>query len=506
MILQNRSIETIRIMKRLIELFAGLVTVIACLVFSLLHPINCDVAWGLTMSEKLLDGQRLYIDILETNPPMTIWLHMPAVALSRATGLSADSLQILLTFLFLVTCLGLSRRILAKARLGRLAFAFTLSGAVALTLPWLATISEREHWALAALTPIIAIQIVHCTRRNTSLRLRMIAGGLAGLAVAIKPVFALCVVAPALYTAWRSGSVRDLLRREYWITAGVSLAYLGFVYWGYATYRSNLLPSLLDTYFRVRAPLLALASPDILLSLSAAAALVVARGKRIFGSPVEMITLLAGLGFLVAYVLQGKGFLNHAAPVCSLVLMAVLSSVLMKPSRIQTIRSLSLPNVARLASIFLVVGFLLLEFRGATSSTLYPSLAFVEPIRRLSPKPRILAISGDLSVGHPLAREVHGEWASSTSSQWLAASAAVLEQRPSTAPAERARMQTWIWSDLDRLTRDIVINRPDVIVFDDSLFSEGALTRVAPTLAVALSAYERAGQNASLRLLILRRD
>ena len=67
-------------------------------------------------------------------------------------------------------------------------------------------------------------------------------------------------------------------------------------------------------------------------------------------------------------------------------------------------------------------------------------------------------------------------------------------------------MQTWIWSDLDRLTRDIVINRPDVIVFDDSLFSEGALTRVAPTLAVALSAYERAGQNASLRLLILRRD
>ena len=272
MILQNRSIENIRIMKRLIALFAGLVTVIACLVFSLLHPINCDVAWGLTMSEKLLDGQRLYIDILETNPPMTIWLHMPAVALSRATGLSADSLQILLTFLFLVTCLGLSRRILAKARLGRLAFAFTLSGAVALTLPWLATISEREHWALAALTPIIAIQIVHCTRRNTSLRLRMIAGGLAGLAVAIKPVFALCVVAPALYTAWRTRSIQGLFRKEYWIAAGVNLIYLGSVFWCYPTYRTQMLPGLLDTYFRVRVAFISLASPDLILSLLAIAA------------------------------------------------------------------------------------------------------------------------------------------------------------------------------------------------------------------------------------------
>ena len=506
MILQNRSIETIRIMKRLIELFAGLVTVIACLVFSLLHPINCDVAWGLTMSEKLLDGQRLYIDILETNPPMTIWLHMPAVALSRATGLSADSLQILLTFLFLVTCLGLSRRILAKARLGRLAFAFTLSGAVALTLPWLATISEREHWALAALTPIIAIQIVHCTRRNTSLRLRMIAGGLAGLAVAIKPVFALCVVAPALYTAWRTRSIQGLFRKEYWIAAGVNLIYLGSVFWCYPTYRTQMLPGLLDTYFRARAPLISLATPDLVLSLAAVGGLLVARRKRILGSPVEVITLLTGLGFLSAYVLQGKGFLNHATPICSLALMAVLLNARLKPSRIRMNRSLSAQNTATLASILLAAGVLLLELRAGTNPTLYPSLAFVEPIQRLSPQPRILSVSGDLSVGHPLAREVHGQWVGVNGHQWLAASAALIGQQPGIDAVTRARMQTWIRLDLDRLTRDVTVNRPDVIIFDDNLFSEGALSRAAPKLAAALSAYERAGQSGSLRLLILRRD
>ena len=31
--------------------------------------VNVDVAWLLTVGEKMLDGQRLYVDILETNPP-----------------------------------------------------------------------------------------------------------------------------------------------------------------------------------------------------------------------------------------------------------------------------------------------------------------------------------------------------------------------------------------------------------------------------------------------------
>ena len=492
--------------KRLVEISASLLTVSICLIFSLLRPINCDVAWGLTMSEKLLDGQRLYIDILETKPPMTVWLHIPAVALGRATGLSADSLQVMLTFLFLVGCLGMSWRVLAQARMGRLAAAFTLAGAVALTLPWLATVSEREHWALIALTPIMAIQISDCAHRDTSARLRVIAGVLAGLAVAIKPVFALCVLAPAIYAVWRTRSVQSLFRKEYWVAAGVSLGYLAVIYWGYPDYRTHMLPGLLDTYFRVRVPLISLASPDLILSLLAIAAFCAARGRRILGSPAEMILLLTGFGFLCAYVLQGKGFLNHAAPVCSLVLMAILLSGLLKPSRVLRIRSLSSRHAATLATIIMVAGVALLELRVATDRNLYPSMAFVEPIRQLSPTPRILAVSGDLKAGHPLAREVHGQWVGSTSSQWLAASAALLGQAPDASPATRTRMLQWIRSDLDRLTSDVVRNRPDVIIFDDSLFSEGALARLAPKLAHALSAYERAGQSGSLRLLILRRE
>jgi hypothetical protein len=35
-------------------------------------PFNVDVSWWLIVSERMLNGQRLYVDILETNPPMAL--------------------------------------------------------------------------------------------------------------------------------------------------------------------------------------------------------------------------------------------------------------------------------------------------------------------------------------------------------------------------------------------------------------------------------------------------
>jgi hypothetical protein len=47
---------------------------------------NTDVSWEITLSEKILDGQRLYIDLIELNPPASTFLYLPAVALARALG------------------------------------------------------------------------------------------------------------------------------------------------------------------------------------------------------------------------------------------------------------------------------------------------------------------------------------------------------------------------------------------------------------------------------------
>src|SRR5258707_1884651 len=51
---------------------------------------NTDVSWLLTVGERVLDDQRLYIDVVETNPPMAVLPYIPGIAIALALGLPAE--------------------------------------------------------------------------------------------------------------------------------------------------------------------------------------------------------------------------------------------------------------------------------------------------------------------------------------------------------------------------------------------------------------------------------
>ena len=51
---------------------------------------NTDVSWLLIAGERWLDGQRLYSEVLETNPPMAVLVYVPGILLARALGISAE--------------------------------------------------------------------------------------------------------------------------------------------------------------------------------------------------------------------------------------------------------------------------------------------------------------------------------------------------------------------------------------------------------------------------------
>ena len=53
---------------------------------------NTDVSWLLTLDEKWLDGARPYVDIVETNPPMSLYLYMPVALLGRWLGIAPERL------------------------------------------------------------------------------------------------------------------------------------------------------------------------------------------------------------------------------------------------------------------------------------------------------------------------------------------------------------------------------------------------------------------------------
>lgn len=58
-------------MPRWLPMIAIVVVAVALRKFLL---ANVDVSWFITIAEKWLDGQRLYVDIVDVNPPASMFL------------------------------------------------------------------------------------------------------------------------------------------------------------------------------------------------------------------------------------------------------------------------------------------------------------------------------------------------------------------------------------------------------------------------------------------------
>src|SRR5690242_13640162 len=59
------------------------------LVVTMRAPLKDDIAWLLHIAQDLLRGKQLYIDDIEINPPLVIWLLLVPAELGRLTGMSA---------------------------------------------------------------------------------------------------------------------------------------------------------------------------------------------------------------------------------------------------------------------------------------------------------------------------------------------------------------------------------------------------------------------------------
>ena len=85
-------------------------------------------------------------------------------------------------------------------------------------------------------------------------------------------------------------------------------------------------------------------------------------------------------------------------------------------------------------------------------------------LAEVGPHPSLLAISERFDFGHPLVRNVGGEWAQSVASLWITVCAWEIIDHSRGEPATIARMTPFIDADRDRLVNDIVTNRPDAIL------------------------------------------
>ncbi|MGH7580010.1 MAG: hypothetical protein ACREM9_07550 [Gemmatimonadales bacterium] len=160
-----------------------------------------DTGFLLDAAARVLDGARLYVDVVEINPPLIIALNMVAVLSARLLHIS-DILAYRLGFtaalvgtLFLAGWL--LRLLFPREIVVRRAFVLIL----AFVLFPLAgqDFGEREHLVLALLVPYLLLATARGLGRDIGRMPGLIIGLLAGLALALKPHFLLLWLAVECY-------------------------------------------------------------------------------------------------------------------------------------------------------------------------------------------------------------------------------------------------------------------------------------------------------------------
>src|SRR5215467_6781508 len=73
-------------------LSAGLLAVvIAIVLFTMLRsPLKDDVAWLLYVARRWLAGRELYVDVVEVNPPLIVWVSAIPIQLASVLGIDAQ--------------------------------------------------------------------------------------------------------------------------------------------------------------------------------------------------------------------------------------------------------------------------------------------------------------------------------------------------------------------------------------------------------------------------------
>lgn len=418
---------------------------------------NTDVSWLITVAEKTLDGARPYVDIVELNPPMSIYLYMPAVLAGRFFGLASETaLDCLVLALGLVAVVWSGRRLPADAveAGARLWFA-PLAFAVVAILPAMG-FGQREHIALILFLPWLALMLRRAHGEPLVGADSLVAGLAGGLVMAIKPHFALAFAAASLAAAMSSRAWQTIFAIENIVAGLVVVAYGAAVFVFFPAYGVAVLP-IIELYLSARQPIAGMlfgALPTLALELVAVAGFVTMTRGRTALAPWVATLLAAIAGFVAAAIIQGKGWPYHFYPALALVVLLVGALAARRPETGRIDWALAAIALAFFAQVWRW------DTIGLDTSPLQAPLAAVRA------HPRVIALASDPAVSFPTTRAVGGVWVDQAFIGWVPYYAGGLAARPGFEPERLPALRALVESARRALADDLRRRRADALLIE----------------------------------------
>lgn len=486
-------------------LIITLIIALSC-IYNSLFSISTNVSALLQEGARMLNGEILYKEIPEINPPASIFLYIPAVWLEKIIGFKAENIVLVLMVFLIVLTIELSAKALYENKLINNRNQWVVFSVFAMCLVALDSFAEREHIALMLILPILSVVACRLENKTVSKIRSALFGFMAGVAVCIKPHFAAAILIPQAYVALKSKSFSSIICSENIVVAFVVLIYSALFITFYDQYFDLILPKALDVYmaYRIHFMYLILVIAPLLLAFLALIALLWKLSPRGI-SGANTILILSSSGFIVAYIVQGKIWSYHYYPAAALILLAALDLTALKISLNKykmDIRRQSIACGIVLASMTLIE---ILLFRPLPQDT----LDLINLIKKNYPSPSVIAISGDVGISNPLIRRVNGKSASDSGCCLITENVHnILRSRPEAPEDQRISLEKWESKDRDALIGDFIKWKPDVLLLDTrTWFVDWAnWIKEDQRLAALVCQYEAVGKTPSVTLYFRKKN
>jgi hypothetical protein len=211
------------------------------------------------------------------------------------------------------------------------------------------------------------------------------------------------------------------------------------------------------------------------------------------------ILLLAGTGYVPAFVIMGKGWTYQALPFLTFGVLAIMLQAL----RLKPLKSLSLSAKAGAAlGFFLVVKLVVSQQVLGFSQPRADVDAAALAVNRTTDRPTFMSIGSRLQVGNPLARMTDARVVGRHPSAWMINDAGMLI-RSSQDPAQRMQLAALQQHYTTAIAGEIAAKRPEIVVDDGTAEPRAPVPlRDDAAIAKALQGYRQLFQNGSVTVLV----